>query len=198
MVGAINPNASTSIGHQKQRARDSAYMLNPGESFPPESPTSSATPGPDLTPLSYTPASKPSTGKKNHNLSAGVIAGIVVGTIAVIFLGALVFLSRRNNRTLKKNSPHGTEHVPFPPIKPSASQFNPSASQFNPSASQFNPSASQFNPSASQFNPPALQFNPSAQQFSPLISPFSPTVPPFSASKPPQELPAENEVHRKL
>jgi hypothetical protein len=178
MVGAINPNASTSIGHQKQRARDSAYMLNPGESFPPESPTSSATPGPDLTPLSYTPASKPSTGKKNHDLSAGVIAGIVVGTIAVIFLGALVFLLRRNNRTLKKNSRHGTEHVPFPPIKPLTSQSNPSASQFNPSA---------------------LQFNPSAQQFSPLISPFSPTVPPFSASEPPQELPAENEIHhRKL
>jgi hypothetical protein len=112
MVGAINPNASTSIGYQRQRARDSAYMLNPGESFPPESPISSATPGPSSTPSSYAPASKPSTGKKNHNVSAGAIAGIVVATIGVIFLGALVFLMRHHNRALKQNHRHSTEPPP--------------------------------------------------------------------------------------
>jgi hypothetical protein len=111
MVGAINPNASTSIGYQRQRARDSAYMLNPGESFPPESPVSSATPGPDPTPSTYAPVPKPSTGKKNHNVSAGAIAGIVVATIGVIFLGALVFLIRRHNRALKQNHRHSTEQA---------------------------------------------------------------------------------------
>jgi hypothetical protein len=141
MVGAINPNASTSIGYQRQRARDSAYMLNPGESFPPESPISSATPGPSSTPSSYAPASKPSTGKKNHNVSAGAIAGIVVATIGVIFLGALVFLMRHHNRALKQNHRHSTEQAsdptpawqprppfssPQPPLSSWAPLFSPS------------------------------------------------------------------------
>jgi hypothetical protein len=135
MVGAINPNASTSIGYQRQRARDSAYMLNPGESFPPESPISSATPGPSSTPTSYAPASKPSTGKKNHNVSAGAIAGIVVATIGVIFLGALVFLMRRHNRALKQNHRHNTEQVASPtPAWQPLPLFNPALPYTSPPA----------------------------------------------------------------
>jgi hypothetical protein len=141
MVGAINPNASTSIGYQRQRARDSAYMLNPGESFPPESPISSATPGPGFTPSSYASASKPSTGKKNHNVSAGAIAGIVGATLGVILLGALVFLMCRHNRNLKQNCRRGTEQAaspipawqspplfssPQPPLSSWAPLFSPS------------------------------------------------------------------------
>ncbi|KAH7072374.1 hypothetical protein FB567DRAFT_201402 [Paraphoma chrysanthemicola] len=94
MVGAINLNTSTSIDKQRKLATDSAYMLNPGEPFPPESPlpsnnpaTSSSTPNPG------------STDKKG--LSAGAIAGVVVGAVGGLILGALLFFFWGRTKTLK-------------------------------------------------------------------------------------------------
>jgi hypothetical protein len=105
MVGAINPNTSTAIGHQQQRARDSAYMLNPGESFPPEAPISSATPEPTSTAEPSTPASKSSTRGNKHDLSAGVIGGIVVATVVVILVGILIFVLVRRLKTKFQREP---------------------------------------------------------------------------------------------
>jgi hypothetical protein len=131
MVGVINPNISMSIDHQKQRARDSAYMLNPGESFPPESPVSSVIPGPTSTPSPYTAPSKASTGKKNHDISAGVITGIVVATVGVILLGAVVFLLCCRNRTLKENFRRNTEQVSSSTVPWQFEQpFSPSAQTY--------------------------------------------------------------------
>ncbi|KAF2824277.1 hypothetical protein CC86DRAFT_408377 [Ophiobolus disseminans] len=83
MVGAINPNASTPIAEQQKGAKGSAYMLNPGEPFPPEAPLPSNVPG-------FT-APAPSTSAKKHGLSAGAIAGIAIAAISVVVLGALLF-----------------------------------------------------------------------------------------------------------
>jgi hypothetical protein len=92
MVGTINPNASTSISTQRQGARDSAYMLNPGEPFPAESPLPSNLPS---------STSIPSVGGHKSGLEAGAIAGIVVAALGVIMLGALVFFFWGRSKTLK-------------------------------------------------------------------------------------------------
>jgi hypothetical protein len=170
MVGAINPNTSTSIDDQKQRARDSAYMLNPGEPFPPESPVSSASPGSSFTSSPYTPTSRSSTGKKSSALPAGVIAGIVIATVGVIVLGALLFLLRR---TLKEFHRRHKEHVSSPTAPgQSVPPYSP-LSPLSTMSPRFSPLATAFNQSA----PPL------AQQFNSLVYP--------------QELPAaENEVPR--
>jgi hypothetical protein len=82
MVGVINSNASFSIDKQRGFAMDSAYMLNPGEPFPAESPL------PSTNPATSSGITSPSdTGKKG--LSAGAISGIVVGAIGGLVLGAL-------------------------------------------------------------------------------------------------------------
>ena len=108
MVGVINPNATTSLGEQRNLALKAAYMLQPGEPFPAEG---SPTPPPERTSSSadpsntndYSSSDSPALmTKKKNALSAGAIAGIVVG--AVVFLaivGLLVFYILRS-RALKK------------------------------------------------------------------------------------------------
>jgi hypothetical protein len=81
-------------------------MLNPGESFPQEAPVSSATPDPTSAAEPSASASKSSTGSSKHDLSAGVIAGIVVATVVVIFAGILIFFSLR---WLKTKSQHNQD-----------------------------------------------------------------------------------------
>ena len=103
MVGAINPNDSMSIRDQQERAKRSAYMLNPGESFPPESPLSSTTPGATSTPVN-------SAGQKRHSLTPGTLAAVVVPTVAVVGLIVLVIFFCR--RRLGKNLKQGTNTYP--------------------------------------------------------------------------------------
>jgi hypothetical protein len=93
MVGAINPNSSTPISTQQQLARNSAYMLNPGEPFPAESPV------PSNPPRSTT---VPTAGTQKHSLGPGAIAGIVVAALSVLILGALLFFFWGRTKTLKE------------------------------------------------------------------------------------------------
>jgi hypothetical protein len=94
MVGAINPNSSTSITTQQQKAKDSAYMLNPGEPFPAESPLPSNLPSSTSIPIA--PAAQ-----KHTTLGAGAIAGIVVAVLAVVALAAALFFFVGRSKTLK-------------------------------------------------------------------------------------------------
>jgi hypothetical protein len=74
MVGAINPNTSTPLTTQQRLARNSAYMLNPGEPFPAEA---------------SQPASPPPPSK--HGLAPGAIAGIALAALGLVVLAALLF-----------------------------------------------------------------------------------------------------------
>jgi hypothetical protein len=83
MVGAINPNVSTPISTQQSRARDSAYMLNPGEPFPPEAPLPSGVP-------SGVPTAVPKGIDQKQGLAPGAIAGIAIGALSFIVLAAVL------------------------------------------------------------------------------------------------------------
>lgn len=98
MVGAINPNSSTPIAKQQQLARDSAYMLNPGEPFPPESPLSSPT-------LSTDPAPEPAADTEKRGLTHSVLAGIIAAVVAVVavVILAIVFFLRRRRRAKEEH-----------------------------------------------------------------------------------------------
>jgi hypothetical protein len=94
MIGAINPNSTTNVTKQHQQALDSAYMLNPGEPFPAESPLSSNLPS-----STAMPGMGNGSGKKG--LSGGAIAGIVIGALSVFVLAALLFFFWGRTRSLK-------------------------------------------------------------------------------------------------
>jgi hypothetical protein len=110
MVGVINPNATTSLQAQKQAAKDSTFMLLPGEKWPDESTdpmagetssTTSSTPSStaDSSSSSSTESSSSAGGGGSSGLSTGAIAGIAVaGTVAVIAAAALIFFCGRASR----------------------------------------------------------------------------------------------------
>jgi hypothetical protein len=93
MVGAINPNSSASLSHQRDIARKSSYSLSPGEPFPEEGDSPTATP---------TPPAPPTKEEHSKSLSPGAIAGIVIAVIVgLVVLGCLAFFIGRS-RTMKQ------------------------------------------------------------------------------------------------
>jgi len=120
MVGVINPNATTSLVTQRQLARKSTFMLQPGEPWPSEGPadpfTTTATTGATTVATSTTtttsqPNYTESAGeaKKSHTivLSTGAITGIVISGVAIALMAAalLYFCGQRS----RKN-----KHEPLP------------------------------------------------------------------------------------
>ncbi|KAK7554681.1 hypothetical protein IWX47DRAFT_907143 [Phyllosticta citricarpa] len=96
MVGVVNPNKTTSLQVQKNRAGDSSYALSPGEDFPSEADSTSV--------MGSNPTStgSPTSSDDSGGLSGGAIGGLVVGAIAVVALiGALFFFFGRN-KSLKQ------------------------------------------------------------------------------------------------
>ncbi|KAI5853660.1 hypothetical protein GGS23DRAFT_591070 [Durotheca rogersii] len=82
MVGVINPNATFTLGIQKQFVANSTFQLSPGEAFPDESSPSNS-PAPD-------------GGSSGPALSPGAIAGIAIGVVAVVaVVVAVVYLCGR-------------------------------------------------------------------------------------------------------
>ncbi|KAH7382595.1 hypothetical protein DE146DRAFT_760433 [Phaeosphaeria sp. MPI-PUGE-AT-0046c] len=93
MVGAINPNSSTPVSTQTELARNSSYMLNPGEPFPPEAPLPSNLPSSTAVPIAPV--------VQKHGLPTGAIAGIVVAAICAVLLCGGLFFCWGRTRTLK-------------------------------------------------------------------------------------------------
>lgn len=134
MVGVINPNASTSLQQQKQDAKDSSFMLLPGEPWPSEAndpfTTTASTHAPTTTSTSAPAATTSSSHLHSHSgLSGGAIAGIVIGAAAVT-LGAAValFLCGRHSRNQHNQNatPFMQQQVPFQPPPPShVSTYDP-------------------------------------------------------------------------
>ncbi|OQV11044.1 hypothetical protein CLAIMM_14949, partial [Cladophialophora immunda] len=130
MVGVINPNATQSIQVQKQYAANSSFMLEPGESWPPEedpfattsTSTSTATATYTTTfttsTLSPTPTATTATpvaSESSHSsLSSGAIAGIAIGGAAVVIAAAvLLFFCGRRSRS--KDGGGGNQPTPSTP-----------------------------------------------------------------------------------
>ena len=109
MVGVINPNATTSLVTQRQLARSSTFMLQPGEPWPSEGPadpfTTTATTG-ATTVTTSTATSQPNytesagEAKKSYTLSTGAITGIAIGGVAMVLMAAalLYFCGQRSRK----------------------------------------------------------------------------------------------------
>ena len=102
MVGVINPNASVSLGVQKQYAANSTIMLLPGEDWPDEGPanpftttttataTTTSTSSPSSTNVPPTTTATPEPSSSGHkSLSAGAIAGIAIGKLLPITIHSI-------------------------------------------------------------------------------------------------------------
>jgi hypothetical protein len=132
MVGAINPNATTSLVTQRELAMKSTFMLEPGEPWPSEGAadpftttataavttvaTSTATSQPNYTELA-------GETKKSHTLSTGAIAGIAIGGVAIaLIVAALLYLcgrrSRRNKHELLAQHPYSPRVPQYAPQIP--------------------------------------------------------------------------------
>jgi len=105
MVGAINPNSSTPISTQQTKAKDSAYMLNPGEPFPAESPLPSDLPSSTSVPIAVTAP------QKHSAFGPGAIAGIVIAALSVIALAAGLFFFMGRSKSLKDEVNRKSTHV---------------------------------------------------------------------------------------
>ncbi|KAF2260871.1 hypothetical protein CC78DRAFT_547197 [Lojkania enalia] len=151
MVGVINPSANTSLENQRQLAMDSAYMLNPGEPFPPEatlsplpsvSSTGSSSLASSTTPTSATPTTATSgtdaaMTTSKPVLSKGAIAGIAVGAVTVLALAAALFFFIGRSRTLKQevNQRSSTTNLPQSPhMWQNHSIFSPKSNMMNESS----------------------------------------------------------------
>ncbi|KAJ8117392.1 hypothetical protein OPT61_g1389 [Boeremia exigua] len=118
MVGGINLNSSMSIDKQRTLAMDSAFMLQPGEPFPEENASSTASTvssSSTTTPISASPTSVslpptvsatsiPAAGNSqgSSGLSKGAIAGIVVAVVCALVAGASLFFCWGRTKSLKE------------------------------------------------------------------------------------------------
>ncbi|KAF2097647.1 hypothetical protein NA57DRAFT_77899 [Rhizodiscina lignyota] len=124
MVGVINPNASVSLGVQKELAKDSDYMLQPGQDFPAEASSSIVSMGATATAESTTSNSATSTAtpvpEGHSSISNGAIAGISIGGAAVVILGAaLMYYVCARSRSHRHHQPLDPRYSAQPmPIAP--------------------------------------------------------------------------------
>ncbi|OAP59719.1 hypothetical protein AYL99_07017 [Fonsecaea erecta] len=119
MVGVINPNATTSLQHQKDLASESQFMLLPGQPWPDESedPFTTSSPAPSASATTSStgsaPASATSPSKKSSSgsgLSSGAIAGIAIGASAVALAAAVaLYLCGRQSRARGSSNKHAED-----------------------------------------------------------------------------------------
>lgn len=115
MVGVINPNASTSLQHQRQLAEQSTFALVPGQDWPSEGaiPSGVATSSVSSTSTSPTaPATVTATpAPSSKGLGAGAIAGIAIGGAAVLLAaGVAVWFCGRQSRRNSAPTPAAPAH----------------------------------------------------------------------------------------
>jgi len=113
MIGVINPNASTSLDHQRELALGSTFTLVPGQDWPSEEPlpsgvatttvtaATSAHPTIASTSVATTTAATAAASAGGSALSAGAIAGIAIGGTALLFAAGIClwFCGRKSSRS---------------------------------------------------------------------------------------------------
>ena len=205
MVGVINPNATTSLQVQKQKAKDSTYMLVPGQPTPdeagnsyPASSSTSSTAGTHSTtsaPAAATTSASASSSSHHSGLSTGAIAGIAIGAAAVALAAAvLLYLCGRQSRQGRHQQM--PQQVPFQPGHGHMSYIDPHkhmsmhSSGVGPALPGYAPSEHHSMPS-----PPLVAYapsdalNPGHPSISPSASPHhDPAVPAYSNSMYVQDL----------
>ncbi|KAK4105823.1 hypothetical protein N658DRAFT_134873 [Parathielavia hyrcaniae] len=95
MIGVINPNSTHSFSAQMAYAENVTYQLAPGEPFPSETPIPTPTPSSGSNPYPGS-GDDGGDGGGGGGLSPGAIAGIAIGSAAVLILAAaLIYLCGR-------------------------------------------------------------------------------------------------------
>lgn len=109
LISARNQNSTVSLQTQKQKAKEAAYMLQPGEPVPAEmNPTktsnSTSPASTNTTTASSSPSHTTAVMSENHtiSLSTGAIIGIAVGGAAFLALGAALFFYLGRSKTLEQ------------------------------------------------------------------------------------------------
>ena len=172
MVGVINPNASTSLVTQKQKAKDSTYMLLPGQPFPSEdqdpvgggaaasSSTTSGTPTAAKTSAAAPSTSAEASSSHSHGLAAGAIAGIVIGASAVA-LAAAVLLYFCGRQSLQGRHGPQPQQVPFQPSHMSYVDPNKHMSMYSSVAGPALPGYAPSEHTHGMPSPPLVAYTPS-------------------------------------
>ncbi|KAK1711441.1 extracellular serine-rich protein [Colletotrichum lupini] len=160
MIGVINENSTQTLDKQLEAALPLTTQILPGEPFPTESDAPKATSG----------------GSNNgavinnyhHSVSGGQIAGIVIGSLAFLFLGGLlVYLCGRRggiNRAYKRTST-AYQAPPTAPSQPVVAELNYSMQPKSPSTQGWR------NSHYSNFSGPYRDHATPTAQFSPQLSP---------------------------
>jgi hypothetical protein len=108
MVGVINPNANVSLEKQVQLAKDSKYMLQPGDKFPTErissiSPSPASTTVSPMTTGTSTASSSSSSSTNYHSsLSSAAVAGLSIAVVILVILAAALCFFIGRNKSLKE------------------------------------------------------------------------------------------------
>lgn len=116
MLGVINANAETPLTTQIKLARNSQYMLTPGEEAPNEAQLASLSAAAQTATATITvsdssptatasgaAAGNTSGSSHSSSLSSGAVAGIAIGTAAAaLIVAGLIFLVRRNHLLERK------------------------------------------------------------------------------------------------
>jgi hypothetical protein len=98
MIGVINPNDTQLFDVQEKAARDSTFMVKPGEPIPKEGSATLSATGLGST----STASSDSGSSHGVHLSGGAIAGIVIGAVAFLALAAALFFYVGRTKSLKE------------------------------------------------------------------------------------------------
>ncbi|KAH6703439.1 hypothetical protein VD0002_g7338 [Verticillium dahliae] len=169
MIGVINPNSTFTLEGQQDALEGLTYQILPGEPFPGEDdsrpPGTSGTPSPNDNDSGGASGSNDGSGSGGggSDLSAGAIAGIVIGGVAVLIIGAALiwFCGRRGG--LDKAQRRDTYQAP-PPPPPPVSEANFMTTPKSPgsdsrwSAAQWSTQHSS-EPYQDQHSPPAMMSN---------------------------------------
>ncbi|KAK6841301.1 hypothetical protein PG987_002161 [Apiospora arundinis] len=126
MVGVINPNGSFTLDIQKQYVLNSTFEFAPGQPFPTEKPRPDPkVPGGYMPPVANTTGAQSGGGHDSSPMSGAVVAGIAVGSVALLgLIAGLLFMCYRKKRQGGRRQQRQGGHIALRSVSsPSLSPF---------------------------------------------------------------------------